>query len=73
MANEEIRHITPSKNFSSRDKAKIISSVIKVVPKEYMEQFYPAADAQFGAKQASLLHVSGLGLRLSFIGTQYCS
>ncbi|XP_056698187.1 uncharacterized protein [Spinacia oleracea] len=54
---EEIRNIPPSRHFSSRDKAKIISSVIKAVPKEYVEKFPPAADAQFGAMQAVLLDV----------------
>ncbi|XP_056683070.1 uncharacterized protein [Spinacia oleracea] len=55
MADEEICNIPPSKNFSSRDKTKIISSVIKVVPEEYMEQFPPAAEAQFRDIQATLL------------------
>lgn len=64
MTYEEVRHIPPSKIFSSRDKAtsrdkaKIISSVIKAIPKEYMDQFSPAAEAPFGAMQASLLDVS---------------
>ncbi|KNA14683.1 hypothetical protein SOVF_104990 [Spinacia oleracea] len=42
---EEVRNIPPPRQFSSRDNAKIISSVIKAVPKEYVDQFPPAADA----------------------------
>ncbi|XP_056699606.1 uncharacterized protein [Spinacia oleracea] len=55
---DEVRNIHAFRHFSSRDKAKIISSVIKAVPKEYVDQFPPAADAQFGAMQAVLLDVS---------------
>lgn len=70
MADEEICNIPPSKNFSSRDKTKIISSVIKVVPEEYMEQFPPAAEAQFRDIQATLLDVS---LRVAFVSCEFLS
>lgn len=61
---EETRNIPPLRYFSSQDKAKIISAVIKVVPKDYVEQFPPVTDAQFGAMQETLLDVSMLYMPL---------
>lgn len=67
MVDEEVRHIPPSNHLYSKDKAKIISFVIKAFPREYMEQFSHAFDAQFGAMQTSLFDVRVFIGILSFI------